>query len=116
MGTAIILKASASTGGTDLLAQITRKYKPEFRTGTLITIFDIIIVGLNIFFFKEIEIGLYSAITIYIMGKVIDVFFEGIYFTKMMYIVSEKYEEIATGIQINARKRGNWNTCKRDVF
>ena len=50
------------------------------------------------------------------MGKVIDVFFEGIYFTKMMYIVSEKYEEIATGIQINARKRGNWNTCKRDVF
>ncbi len=116
VGTAIILKASASTGGTDLLAQITRKYKPEFRTGTLITIFDIIIVGLNIFFFKEIEIGLYSAITIYIMGKVIDVFFEGIYFTKMMYIVSEKYEEIATGIQINARKRGNWNTCKRDVF
>ena len=116
VGTAIILKANASTGGTDLLAQIIRKYKPEFRAGTLITTFDIIIVGLNVFFFKEIEIGLYSAITIYIMGKVIDIFFEGIYFTKMMYIVSEKYEEIAASIQADARKRSNWNSCQRNVY
>lgn len=116
IGTAIILKANASTGGTDLLAQIIRRYKPEFRAGTLITTFDIIIVALNVIFFKEIEIGLYSAITIYIMGKVIDIFFEGVYFTKMMYIVSEKYEEIAASIQANARKGSNRNSCKRDVY
>ncbi len=102
IGTAIILKANASTGGSDLLAQIIRKFKPEFRPGTLITGLDIIIVALNVIFFKEIEIGLYSAITIYIMGKVIDIFFEGVYFTKLMYIVSEKYEEIAKKIQEEA--------------
>ena len=116
VGTAIILKANASTGGTDLSAQIIRRYKPEFRAGTLITTFDIMIVGLNVFFFREIEIGLYSAITIYIMGKVIDVFFEGIYFTKMMYIISDQYEKIAINIQADARKRYNRNSCKRNVY
>ena len=52
----------------------------------------------RILFFKEIEIGLYSAITIYLMGKMIDIIFEGVYFTKMMFIVSEKYEKIAEEI------------------
>lgn len=95
IGTAIILKAHASTGGTDMLSYIIRSYRPNFRTGSLIVIVDIIIVLLNVIFFKKVEIGLYSAIAIYIMGKMIDIVFEGIYFTKNMFIVSSKYEEIA---------------------
>lgn len=95
IGTAIILKAHASTGGTDMLSYIIRSYRPNFRTGSLIVIVDIIIVLLNVIFFKKVEIGLYSAIAIYIMGKMIDIVFEGIYFTKNMFIVSNKYEEIA---------------------
>ena len=60
---------------------------------------DIIIVTLNMIFFKEIEIGLYSAIAIYLMGKIIDILFEGIYFTKLMIIVSDKNEEISRQIE-----------------
>lgn len=95
LGTSVILKANASTGGTDMLAYIIKEYKPTYRTGNLIVITDIIIILLNVIFFKEIEIGLYSAITIYLMGKMIDIVFEGIYFTKTMYIVSKNYEKIA---------------------
>ena len=49
-------------------------------------------------FFKEIEIGLYSAIAIYLMGKMIDIIFEGIYFTKLLIIISDKNEQIAEEI------------------
>lgn len=66
--------------------------------GRAIIIMDTIIVSLNVFFFKEIEIGLYSAIAIYLMGKMIDILFEGIYFTKLLLIVSDKNEEIAKQI------------------
>ena len=59
---------------------------------------DIGIVGLNVIFFREIEIGLYSAIAIYLMGKIIDIVFEGIYFTKLLFIISDKNEEIAKKI------------------
>lgn len=98
LGTSIILKAHASTGGTDMLAYVIRTYRPSYRTSNLIVFSDAIIIFLNVIFFKEIEIGLYSAITIYLMGKIIDIVFEGIYFTKMMYIVSEKYTQIAREI------------------
>ena len=54
--------------------------------------------------FRDIEIGLYSAIAIYIMGKMIDILFEGIYFTKMIFIVSDKYEEISKEIEENVKR------------
>ena len=98
LGTAIVLKANASTGGTDLLTYIIRAYKPHFKASNLIVIVDISIVFLNVLFFREIEIGLYSAIAIYLSGKMIDIVFEGIYFTKTMFIVSNKYKEIAQEI------------------
>ena len=98
LGTAIILKANSSTGGTDLFSYIAKIYKPTLKVGEIIFLIDIVIVSLNMIFLKEIEIGLYSAIAIYIMGKMIDILFEGIYFTKLIYIVSEKTEEIAKEI------------------
>ena len=105
IGTAIILKAGASTGGTDLLTQIIKSFNSNVKISSLIVLFDIIIVSLNVFFFKELEIGLYSAITIYIMGKMLDIFFEGINFGRIIFIISSKYEDIAT--EIGARvKRG----------
>ena len=98
LGTTLLLKAESSTGGSDLISYIAKKYKPTVRSGNIIVIIDIIIIALNVIFFKEIEIGLYSAIAIYIMGKIIDIFFEGINFTKLMIIVSNKSEEIAKQI------------------
>lgn len=95
LGTAILLNSNSSTGGSDLLSFIARTYRPNLRMSNIIIIIDIIIVGLNMLFFKEIEIGLYSAIAIYLMGKIIDIVFEGIYFTKLLIIVSDKTEEIA---------------------
>ena len=99
LGTAIILKSNASTGGSDLLSIIIKKYKKNFEMGKTIVIIDSIIVLLNVIFLKNIEIGLYSAITIYIMGLMIDIVFEGIFFTKLMIIVSDKNEIIAKEIQ-----------------
>ena len=49
---------------------------------------------------------MYSAITIYIMGKMLDIFFEGIDFAKMVYIISPEYNKIAKKIGDNV-KRGS---------
>ena len=98
LGTAILLKANSSTGGSDLISFIAKEYKPEIRASNLIIMIDITIITLNVIFFKEIEIGLYSAIAIYIMGKIIDILFEGIDFTKLLLIISDKTEEIAKEI------------------
>ena len=99
IGTAIILKSHSSTGGSDLVSYIAKKYKPALQSGNIIVIIDIVIVTLNMIAFREIEIGLYSAIAIYLMGKVIDILFEGIDFTKLIIIISDKSEIIAKEIE-----------------
>ena len=90
----MILRVNSSTGGSDLLSYITKEYKPSLEMGNTIFIIDTIIITLNMIFLKEIEIGLYSTIAIYLMGKVIDILFEGIHFTKLLLIISDKSEEI----------------------
>ena len=101
VGTAIILKVNSSTGGTDLVSYIAKIYRPTIKVGEIIFLIDIVIVTSNMIFLNEIEIGLYSAIAIYLMGKIIDILFEGIYFTKLIYIISDKTEEIAKEIGKN---------------
>lgn len=104
LGMAIIFKFNSSTGGTDLISNIAKEFNSNLRLSEVVVIIDIIVVALNMIVFKEIEIGLYSAITIYLIGKIIDILFEGIYFTKLIYIVSDKNEEIAKSIGDEIRR------------
>ena len=106
IGTSLVLKGDGSTGGSDLLSYVFRSYNEKFRASHLIILIDIIIIALNILVFKEIEIGLYSAIAIFFMGKMIDLIFEGINFTKIIFIISDKSEEIAKYIG-NKVERGS---------
>lgn len=115
LGIAIILKAGASTGGTDLLSYVIKSYNNKFTSSRVIIISDTIIIFFNILFFGEIEIGLYSAIAIYLMGKMIDIVFEGIYFTKVMFIISDKYEEIAKKVGKNV-KRGSTGIYSKGMY
>ena len=98
IGTAIILKVDSSTGGTELIAHIIKTYNPYISMSKYLTMIDIIIIALNVIFFKEIEIGLYSAIAIYLYGQLIDIIFEGVYYTKLLFIISDKNEEISKAI------------------
>jgi len=98
IGTSLVLRVSGSTGGSDLVSYIVKSFKPELSTSNLIVIFDAIVIILNVICFKELEIGLYSAIAIYIMGKIIDLVFEGIGFSKMVFIISEQYNKISEEI------------------
>lgn len=104
IGTAVVLRSKASSGGTDLISNIIREYNHKIRMGTVIVIVDTIIIALNVIFFKKLEIGLYSAIAIYLDGKMIDIIFEGIYFTKLLFIISDKNEQIAKTIGKEIKK------------
>ena len=98
IGTAIILRSNGSTGGSDLVSIIIKSFNSRFSTSNIIVIFDVVVIALNVLAFKELEIGLYSAISILIMGKMIDIVFEGIGFSKMIFIISDKYKEISDKI------------------
>ena len=115
LGTGIVLKYNSSTGGSELFSQIVKKYNNNIPMGTILIIVDVVVISLNIIFFGEIEIGLYSGIGIYLSGKIVDIIFEGIYFTKMFLIISDKSEEIAKEIG-NKIRRGTTGLYGKGMY
>lgn len=104
IGTAIILKVSASTGGTELITNIIKSYNKTISMSKYLMIIDVIIIILNMLVFREIEIGLYSVIAIYLYGQLIDVIFEGVYYTKLLFIISDKNEQISEMISKDIKR------------
>ena len=115
IGTAVILKLNGSTGGSDLLSYVIKEFRPQYRSSSLILIIDFIIITVNVFVFKTIEVGLYSTIAIYLMGKMIDIIFEGANFAKVILIISPKYKEIAKQIGDEVR-RGSTGIVSRGMY
>ena len=104
IGSAIVMRNSSSTGGTELLSNVISKTFPQFKVSELIVILDVLIVGANVFALQQIEIGLYSAVAIYIIGKMLEIIGERTNYIKMIFIVSDEYEEIAKSISENMRR------------
>lgn len=105
IGTSLVLRVYCSTGGSDLVSYIIKTFKPGLSTSNLIIVFDFIVIVLNMICFRQLEIGLYSVISIYLIGKVIDIVFEGVGFSKMIYIISKEYKKISKEIT-NTVSRG----------
>lgn len=97
------------------MSTILKEYNVKMKVGSMIILIDILIVLLNIVLLKEIEIGLYSAIAIYIMGKIIDIIFEGTEFTKLLFIISDKNEQISQRIG-SLLKRGTTGLFGKGMY
>jgi len=104
IGLAIVMKMDSSTGGSDLLAYLLKNTNNAHSISEFLLIIDAIIIILNMIVFKTIEIGLYSFITIYIVGKMVDLIFEGINFCKKVIIISDEVERIAEVIMMEFSK------------
>ncbi|AMO87740.1 putative BCR [Solibacillus isronensis B3W22] len=104
LGIGLVFKGNASTGGTDLLAQIITKYT-GLTLGTSVLLIDgLIAVSAAIVF--DLEKGLYALIGLYVTTKTIDIVQLGFSQSKMVYIITQKetdvrdaiYKEINRGI------------------
>lgn len=103
LGLGIVFRGRASTGGTDLAAQIINKYT-GFTLGTCVILIDgLIVISAAIVF--SIEKGLYALIALYVTSKTIDLVQVGFNRSKTAMIITNKQEEVREGI-LNKIDRG----------
>lgn len=105
LGVGILFLRGISTGGTDLLALLIKKWFPNVPTGTLLLFLDITVVTVAVCIFKDIDVALYSTITIMVNSRVIDALAEGVDYAKVIYTVTEKGSEV-TNILNSRTDRG----------
>lgn len=96
-GAGIVFACQATTGGTDMLAALLRRRMPHYTIAQIMQVLDaaIVLVGAGIF---GITYALYALIAIYAVSKVSDGMIEGMKYSKVAYIISDKSEEIAAAI------------------
>lgn len=88
----MLLSKQASVGGTDTVAKMISKFihKP---VGKVMMCIDLSIVCLTIFVFG-IEKALYGIVTVYIIGRVVDMYIKGFKDSKSVYVISDNIEKI----------------------
>ncbi|PLR83186.1 hypothetical protein CVD25_16780 [Bacillus canaveralius] len=98
LGLGIVFRGKASTGGTDLAAQIIHKYT-GFSLGRSVALIDgLIVLSAAIVF--DIESGLYALIGLYVTSKTIDFVQVGLGRSKMAMIITNRQDEVREAILI----------------
>ncbi len=96
VGLGIVFRAGGTTGGTDLAAQLLLKFYPT-SSGQALLFFDGLVIILAAFVFSA-ELALYALIAVFISTRVIDVVQEGVSYARVIYIISDRGDEIADAI------------------
>lgn len=132
LGLGIVFRMGCTTGGTDIIVKILRSRYRHIKTGALFLIVDLTIAIISGIVFCDIELAMYAAVAILVNGVVMDFVIYGGNEAKLVYIVSEHFEEIAaralqtldigatylhgTGVYTNAEKKIVMIAIKKHLY
>lgn len=105
IGLGIVFSVDGSTGGTDLIALMLNRIFPNMSVSKCLTIIDGMVVLSAGIANGNLETGLYSAIALYIIVKVIDAIISGFDYSKAFMIITKEPERLRCAI-VNDIKRG----------
>ena len=104
LGMGLVLRANATTGGTDMVAALIQQKIRHYNVAQIMHILDgaIVIFGLFVFGLRP---TLYAIVAIFVTTKVSDAILEGFKFSKAAFIITDHYDEIAE-VLMNELDRG----------
>ena len=96
-GIGTVLRGHATTGGTDMVAALIQLKIRHYSVAQIMQFLDgsIVIAGLFIFGLRP---AMYAIVAVFVATKVSDSIVEGFNFSKALYIISDKHEEIARAL------------------
>lgn len=104
LGLGMVYRSHATTGGSDIISMILRKYT-HLSMGTSTIIVDGLITLSSVVAFGDWKLPMYSWIIIFVESRMIDFILEGPKRAKTLMIITSKSEEIRNFI-INDMERG----------
>ena len=95
VGIGLVFLGGGTTGGTDLLAAIIQKYMKHYSIAQVMQFVDgaVVVAGMYVF---GVERALYAIIAVYLVTKVSDGIIAGLKFSKAVYIITDKPDEVSS--------------------
>jgi len=98
IGLGIVFASGASTGGSDIVVRLLKLKYEHVPIGTISMAFDAFVVILTGLVFWDISKALYSGVTVFVSGQVVDAVVYRFDYSKVVMIISGHHEEIAREI------------------
>lgn len=105
LGLGMVFSQGATTGGTDIVARLLKLKFPWLPMGKLVLVPDGVVLALAALAFGGVETALYGAVAIFVSGRVMDTVLYGLDTSKVAYIISDRWREIADAL-LRDRQRG----------
>ena len=97
-GLGAVFVCGSSTGGSDILVRLLKMKYRNVPIGQISICFDAIVVVLTGIVFHDLTKALYTGVTVFVCGKVIDAVVYRFDYSKVALIISKEYEAIAQAI------------------
>ena len=97
-GLGLVFVCGTSTGGSDILVRLLKLRYRNVPIGQISMTFDAIVVVLTGLVFQDVTKALYTGVTVFVCGKVVDAVVYGFDYSKVALIISKEHEEIALQI------------------
>lgn len=98
LGLGVVFVSGTSTGGSDILVRLLKLRYRNVPIGQISMIFDGLVVILTGIAFQDVSKALYSGVTVFLCGKMVDAVVYKFDYSKVALIISPAYEAIAEEI------------------
>ncbi len=95
LGLGVVFVSGTSTGGSDILVRLLKLRYRNVPIGQISMIFDGLVVILTGIAFQDVSKALYSGVTVFLCGKMVDAVVYKFDYSKVALIISPAYEAIA---------------------
>lgn len=102
-GCGTVFRAGGTTGGTDIVARLIKRKKPQVRTVNLFMCIDGAVAALNGIIYNSFDKTAYSLFTLFVFTKVFDFVLYGGDSAKLVLIISRKSEKILSELLNNTK-------------
>ena len=96
IGIGLVFRGGGSTGGFDIVVKLLRRKFRHMKTGGLYLLLDCSIIILSAVVFRNILVAMYAVVTVIINSTLLDIVLYGKDNAKMVYIISDHPETVAT--------------------
>jgi len=103
VGLGMVFASGASTGGSDIIVRLLKLRWQHVPIGTISMVFDLTVATLTGLAFQDVSKALYSGVTIFVTGKIIDAVVYRFDYSKVALIITREHEAVAEqiGLQLD---------------
>jgi len=119
----LVCREGASMGGTDIGSRLVKLKIPTLSIGQLLMVLDLVVICAVAIVFKQLNSALMGIVALYVSTNVMDRVLFGTDPSKVAYIISDEYEEIAQTIIKEMHRgvtilhgAGAWSGAEKNVL